>query len=423
MIGEPEVQVRQIKTCLKIVVGAAFACILSTQAHAAALETSGELRARGWWLDDYLKSGQLVEFWDQRLRVNFDLNVGEQTGVHARADILEGQWGDNSAKTPIAFDEAYARFVLPGTPLRFTVGRQDVSWGPGYWTQEDSRDRFAVGLKLDPVKVLVAYDKMAEGFTPAGDTHDSQAWAIGAIADAAGFKFGLLAVYLKDGSRLRFPTGDLSYWVSGLYAIGKLGPVDTRVEVVYGTGTIDRTGIDDLDVRGIGAYAGASLPLGPVSVTLEGAYAGGDDPATIDRNEGFFSADYQGPFTSIIFYNTMDIAGFAGSVQSSSPEADFSVRNARAGKLGASFAPLPRLTLTGAALYASADQTWPGVDKTLGWEFDLVAVYGITENVSLTAGVGYAVLGDYWNSNWAGAATGGEPENPLGGMVVLTTTF
>ena len=124
----------------------------------------------------------------------------------------------------------------------------------------------------------------------------------------------------------------------------------------------------------------------------------------------------------MIFYNPMDIAGYAGDAQSSSPDADFSVRNARAGKISAAFTPLQRLTVTGAALYAAADRTRDGVDREMGWEFDVVAVYGITEHLSLTAGVGYALLGDYWTTApIAGGA--GKPENPLGSMVAVTSRF
>ena len=413
----------RMKTRLKLVLGAALVCALSTQARASTLETSGELRVRGWWWDNYVSDGRSDEFWDQRLRLNIDWSVTEQVKVHARADVLEGIWGDNIKKTPVSFDQVNAQVVLPGAPLKLFVGRQDVSWGTGYWVQEDNRDRLAVGLKLEPVAVLVAYDKFTEGHGDGVDRDDADAWAVGVITEAAGFDLGLLVAYLQDRSRTRFPAGDLSYGVGGVFAVGRLGVVDARVEFVYGSGTIDRPGLGVLDARGIGAYASASAPLGPVTLTLEGAYAGGDDPKTSGRNEGFFSADYHGPFWSMIFYNPMEISGYAGDAQSSSPEADFSVRNARAGKLSAVFAPLRRLTVTGAVLYASADQTRAGVDRSMGWEFDVVAECALGERVSLTAGVGYAVLGDYWTSAPIGLDAGGKPENPLCGMLAFTTGF
>jgi len=63
------------------------------------------------------------------------------------------------------------------------------------------------------VVIVFAYDKFTEVFMGHDERDDQRGWAVGAVADAAGFKFGLLAAYLKDESRIRFPAGDLSYMV------------------------------------------------------------------------------------------------------------------------------------------------------------------------------------------------------------------
>ena len=197
----------------------------------ATLETRGELRARVWRLDNYLKSGAAVEFWDQRLRLNLTWPVAERVRVQVRADILEGMWGESDqapavgqaagaakpaatalgtgVKQEIVFDWVNLQFVWPGTPLRLSVGRQDVSWGTGFWVQEDNRDRFEVAAKLDPVVIVVAYDTFVEVLSQTtASRDDQQGWAVGAVTDAAGFRFGLLVAYFKDGSRTRFPAGD-----------------------------------------------------------------------------------------------------------------------------------------------------------------------------------------------------------------------
>lgn len=413
----------QGKQALGIILGITFALAPPAPAGAGALATSGELRVRTWQTESYFSDDQQVDFWDQRLRLSLDWDAGEAVRVHARADVLEGMWGDDSSRQAVDFEQLSAQFVWPRTPVRVTVGRQDVSWGTGYWVQEDNRDRLAVGLKLDPVKILVAYDKFVD-VSQSPDMHgDSHAWAIGAITNAAGMEFGLLVANLRDRSRTRFPAGDLDYWSGGLYAVGRLGPVDTRAEVVSGSGTIDRTNVADLDVSGLGAYASAAFALGTVRLTLEGAYAAGDKPETTDRNEGFFNADYQGPFWSLIFYNNFDITGFARDRQSSSPEADFSVRNARAGKLSLAWAPARRISVTLSGLVAAVDRPAPGVDDALGQEFDLLVVYGLTDQVTLTAGVGYAVLGDYWKSAPLAGGTGERPDNPLVSLVAIATRF
>ena len=429
---------------------AALLNIVAGNAHAAALETGGEIRVRGWWLDNYVKDGKFTEFWDQRLRLTMTWPVAERVRIQVRADILEGMWGDDipaatqavtvapatgspnpappvlgtQAKQQIVFDWVNMQFVLPGTPLLFAIGRQDVSWGTGFWVQADNRDRFQVAAKLDSVVILFAYDKFVEVTTNHGPLDDQRGWAVGAVSDAAGFRFGLLVAYLKDGSRTRFPAGDVSYVAGDVFAKGAFGPAKLQAEFYYGGGTVDRGALGDLDLGGLGGYASLFLPVGPsVSIGLEGAYARGDDPKSAGKIEGVFSADYEGPYWSVIFYNNMDYSGYGGDSQSSSYGMDFGVRNAVTGKFSAVFTPLKNLSITGAGLYAAADQTRAGVDKAMGWEFDVIAVYGITENVSLTLGVGYALLGDYWKSAPISGGSGHKPDNPLGSVIAFTSRF
>lgn len=422
----------------------------AVDARADALVTGGEIRVRGWSLNDYHPDGSSTEYWDQRLRLNATWPVAVNVRVQVRVDILEGTWGDESLVAPqaagvdpsaaaptvttalptvpskreIEVNWANLQFVLPGTPLRFSLGRQDVSWGTGFWVQADDRDRFEVAAKLDPVVVVFAYDKFVQVLEGGGTRDDQRGWAIGAVTDAAGFKVGLLVAYLKDGSRTRFPAGDVRYVAGDLFTKGRLGPLKLAAELNYGGGTIDRDALGDVDASGLGGYAGLFLPVGPtVTLGLEGAYVQGDDPTTPAKQEGFFSADYHGPYTSLIFYNAMDYSGYARDNQSSSYEMDFSVRNARTGKLSAVFTPTENLSISAAGLYAAADRTKPGVDRELGWEFDLFLTYRITGNVSFTAGVGYALLGDYWKSAPIAAGAGRLPDNPLACVAAFTTTF
>jgi len=415
-----------MKKLLVVLLAATLLSVTSIAARAAALESGGEIRVRGWWRDNYLKDETSHEFWDQRLRLGLNWPVAERVRVQARADILGGAWGgeDHISRQAIVFDWANLQFVWPGTPLLVSVGRQDVSWGTGFWVQADNRDRFQVAAKLDPVVIVFAYDKFTEVFADHGTWDDQRGWAVGAVADAVGFRFGLIAAYLKDESRLRFPAGDLRYAAGDFFATGRIGPAELRAEVACGSGTIDRDApLGDLDASGLGGYAGLFLPLGPlVTLGLEGAYARGDDPETASKNEGFFAADYQGPYWSVIFYNNYDHSGYASDSQSSSTDLDFSVRNAITGKFSVACTPTKNISVTAAGLYAAADQTRDGVANAMGWEFDLVAVYGITGNVSLTAGIGYALLGDYWKSATI-AVGGGKPDNPLSGMIAFTTRF
>ena len=89
-----------MKKLMTIGLAAALVFTVAGQATATALETSGEFRARSWYLNNYVDRRESTEWWDQRLRLNMVWPVAEGVKVNARADILEGFWGDNAMTRP-----------------------------------------------------------------------------------------------------------------------------------------------------------------------------------------------------------------------------------------------------------------------------------------------------------------------------------
>jgi hypothetical protein len=178
---------------------------------------------------------------------------------------------------------------------------------------------------------------------------------------------------------------------------------------------------------------------GPVTVTLEGAYASGDDPSTTNENEGAFRFDYQSSFWSIILYTNLDVPGYvasaSGNQMTSNLGADFGVTNAVALKASVAWVPVKGFTLIGSAIYAealedvritvspakAATATTPAAPavtriqpaEALGTEFDIVAVYSVTDNVSFLGGFGYLVAGDFF----------GDVEDPMGVMGSMVVKF
>lgn len=436
-----------MKKFMTIALAAALMFAVVGKASATALETSGEFRARGWYLSNYFQSGKNTEFWDQRLRLYMTWPISETVKVQVRADVLEGFWGDNAqtttrkvvetssgpqlqeettgvpGKDPVHFDWANLTFAWPGTPLTVAVGRMDSSWGTGLWTMASNRDRLKVSANLDPVTLVAGYDKRAEvevPFAPKGD--DARDFFVLAKATAGGFNVGGGVLYYLDQRKIAY-ADDRKFFVGDLYAMGKAAIVDLKGEVVYITGKSGKV-VDgnQQDGTGVGAYLGAFVPAGPVKLGLEGVYVSGDKPDTADKDEGMFKSDYQGPFWSVIFYQNMDYPGYLGSTQTSDYSSDRQVYNALAFKASAVATPIKGLTVIANVLYAQADQVAAGQDKPMGEEIDLVLVYGVTDNVSVTAGAGYAILGDYWKGQ-GGAAAGSKPDNPLGTVLAFTAKF
>jgi hypothetical protein len=432
---------------MTVMLAAAIVCAVAASASATALETSGELRARAWYLKNYFATGKNTEFWDQRLRVNLVWPVAENVKVNVRADILEGFWGENQsaakhtvstsdlgvvtvaenpaqpweAKQEIWFDQANMVFVWPNTPLTFTIGRQDVTWGTGFYAAADNRDRFKVVGKFDPVTIGFSFDKNQEVFLEHASKDDSRGYTLSASTTAGGFKVGALVAYVLDQTR----TGtvvDKKYVAGDVFLMGKAGMVDLKAEAAYLTGDSGLRNADGTkqELTGMGAYVGAFIPVGPATIGLEGAYVAGDDPTTKKAENGF-SSDYQGPFWSVIFYQNMDYPGMALDAQTSNPATDLQVKNATAGKLSCVLSPMKGLTVIANALIASANEVAAG-SKAMGEEVDLVLVYGITDNVSLTAGIGYGILGDYWKGK-LGAKAGEKPDNPIGTVASFNVKF
>lgn len=418
-----------MKKLMTVFLAAALVFAFAGQASATALETSGEIRARAWYLLNYIADDENMEMWDQRLRVNMDWPVAEGVKVHARADILEGVWGYTDGTTvdggmpnvktqQITFDHANLQFAVPGAPMpvNVTIGRQDVTWGTGFNAAADNRDRFKITAKLDPVSIGFMYDKNKETFLGHVNQDDARAYTVGVWGDASGFKYGGLLAYSIDETGAVLSEHAKEFVVLDGFVMGKAGPVDVKGEFVFATGKngglVPGT-TDEKDLSGLGLYLGAFMPTGPVTLGLEGVYVSGDDPDTADKNEGGFSSDYQGPFWSVIFFNNMDYPGYAGS----STAADTQVSNAAGAKLSAVAVPVTGLTLIGNLLYASRLETGDGAEA-MGFELDFIAMYNLTANVGLTAGIGTAFLGEHFED-----AAGDTPSNPIGMVAGVKVNF
>jgi hypothetical protein len=425
-----------MKKLMTIGLAAAMMFAMAGKAAATPLETSGELRARYWFLNNYFESGKNSEFWDSRLRLSMVWPVAEGVKVTARADINEGFWGDQivsatptatgtayvaapNAKKAVDWDQLNLSFVWPNSPVTIVVGRQTTTWGPGFFVANDNRDRFRIHAKFDTTTVFYTYDKYGE-VVSLHDTAGLDDWmqhTIGAVSTVAGWNLGAIVAYVAND--ITQGTNSTRYVVDA-YGMGKAGPVDIKAEFVAGTGKNEYSGgKPEQDVSGFGVYAGATMPAGPVTAGFEVAYVSGDDPKTA-KNEGGFASDYQSPFWSIILFNNLDYNGYQNESVVGPAPADSGMKNAWGIKPSVSVPLMPGLSLYGAIVYASriedVKNATSGAITTadpLGTEVDIILNYAITPNVSWTIGGGYLVAGDFYGKN----------DNPLGVMSAFAVKF
>lgn len=392
-----------MKKFMTMVLAAALVFAAAGQASATALETSGEYRGRFWYLDNYSKipaAQESQDFWDQRLRVKMAWKVSDAVTVNARADVLEYVWdtvtNETATQAEIDFDWAWADMLIaPNTKLQ--VGKMDVTWGLGVYAKADNRYRARIASKFGEIPVAFAYDKMNEQHLDSGVEHeeDWDGYSLGAVIPMGAWKFGVLGVYSDNNP------SDTDLLGIDLTAEGALGPAKIVFEGAYGSGETKNVLGQKIDQDGLEAYLGAFLPVGPVNVGLEAAYAKGDDPTSQDF-EGALFHDYNGPFSSFILFNNFDLDGW-NSVYTGG--ADKGVNNALALKASGTFAFTKQLSLMGAIVWAQADEAV--ADDDMGIEIDALLKYALNENVTLQTGVGYLSVGDYFK------VLGETPDDPL----------
>jgi hypothetical protein len=434
-----------MKKLLTIVLVSAVVMALAAPAMAMHFEMNGQFRARSWYLNNYwpqtgsgLQEGDF-EFVDQRFRMTTTWGLTENVQLKARADILEGNWGDTigsiidtgevdpatgtpvtavanniQSKAAIAFDHVYATFQWPGAPLSVTAGRQPVAWGTGMAAAADNRDRLKLVIKPGALSLVIAYDKTVDSFTQelVGSGSDARNYVVGAVTNVSGWKTGALYVLIRDernSGTIGVPNDNITH-LFDVFATGQAGPVSLKADVAYVTGESGVAGGTKTDREGLGAYVGAFFNAGMANVGLEFAYAQGNDPSTAD-NEGGFSHDYHGPFNSVILWNGMDYQGYLNL--SRGQGGDVGVSNALALKGSVTAKPTEKLTLIGAVVWGQVDEVAAGMDDALGVEVDAIGVYNIYDNVSWTLGVGYLSAGDYF----------GDVDDPWGVMNKLEVKF
>lgn len=395
-----------MKKFMTIVLAAALVFAFAGQASAA-LETSGEYRARYWNLTGFNQAGEAAgtaqdnfDFFDQRLRLNMNWKVSDAVTVAARADILENLWqtngnnavnGAGDAAKEIDFDQAYAAVAVgPGT---LTVGKQDVSWGPGIYAKADNRYRVKYGGKFGGVSASAAWDTLVENLD-SKTLGDDNGFSAGVVMPVGGFNLGVLALARMNENDA---TSETTLYGVDVYTTGAIGPAKLSAEVTYVAGEKNNDTAKDVDLSGLLAYVGATIPAGPVAIGAELAYASGDDPGTKSENEGAIFFDYQSPFWSVVLFNNFDLNGFESNYAG-----DSSVTNAMAGKVSVSGKITPALSFYAAGVYATRlEKTATAKDEALGFEVDGLLFYAVNENVTLQGGFGYLVAEeDYYGKDF-----------------------
>ncbi len=428
--------------------------ISSTVVFALDVKFSGEYSATGMYLDrsSFVKdasplSGTSTAFYFQRLRVRTDFVVSPGLTLVTRFDAMERAWGAarsapgtaqaaDSAGTRaenenIAVDWAYLEYKSPVGV--FSAGyMNDGSTGTVFGNSYGPKGRIKYSVGYGPARLNLAYTKEREASNMATNATtrvdlDNDKYGIEGVFTWKTGKAGMqINYYNYTNSRAAAQPFKRQYLLFTPYVITKLGPVALQAEFNYLTGDdkYENNGITpDVKLQNYSGWMDATADFGLFYAGGSVAFVSGNDPATVDKNEGGIINGGRDWNPCLIMWN-YDRTNWAGVLTGwNGTQQDTAMANGWFAQLRGGVRPMDKLDIMASVSWAHADKTlsaqWESRDY--GYEVDLTATYKITNNLSYMLGGGYLFTGDWYK----GINIGGTNEIQNNFLVLnkLTLTF
>ena len=217
------------------------------------------------------------------------LRWGERAGSGAQRQQA-GHWGvaDRSA---LELKHMYMTFGMPWVPVPITMqaGIIPMAIRPGVFLLVDGPG-IQAAIKVDPATIKLMWAKAGENRDWAADDSDLYAVEanakIGAMTVGGYYLFFNMNTYgLEDntaGNAARTsPNGSSEMSWAGLYADGKLGPVNLGFDIIWDWGKNEGRGLNakfpDVKFQGYGAKLNVSYPWEKFLFGVTGIYGSGAD--------------------------------------------------------------------------------------------------------------------------------------------------
>jgi hypothetical protein len=430
----------------------------STSAFALDVKFSGSFYVAGIYLDktNLVKPGPgasdvnnpSTAFYFQRLRLQTDFVVSPGLTLITRFDALERAWGaprsstgttlavDSAGTTAenenIAFDWTYIDYVSPiGT---FDVGYMNYgSTGTIFGNNSTPQGRIKYSYTIGPATINAALSKIKEQSLTAknpGVTTTDADQDVYHLEGVYKWKDGLAGLnvnYYRYADTRPAPNNyKLNYFLFTPYAIAKIGPVALQAELNYATGKTkqydDASLGTDITLENWSGWIDATATFGPIYFGGTFAYVSGDDLTTTNKSEGGTINGGRDWNPCLILFNYYDRTYWVGALPGNGTSTNSGpMTNAwfYQGRVG--FTPTAALDIMASVSYSYADQkpTTAWLNKTYGWEVDVIGTYKITNNLSYMLGFGYFLTGDYFK----GAVLNSEVRDDYMVINKLTLTF
>lgn len=408
-----------------------------------------------------------VSWMSTRARLKFDAVMGKNLSGTIFFEMDSSRWGETGDgrnkvgvwagdRAALEIKNVYIDFGVPGIPIPISVraGLQPLSLRPNMLVYTDGMG-ITGNIKVDPANIQLIWFKALENKVYASDDADVYGVHVNAKVGTVtvggyGLNYNINTYPLGDGD-VHFQG---NFWWLGVYADGKLGPVNLNFDFIYDRGEIEdrpHPQLRDVKYRGWATRAKVDFPWEKFNFGVVGMYASGSDTrktsstGTPDPGVRKVSGYVMPPgseafaiFTeSIVFYGSpinttgsgISVAGNYTSVSRGT------IGGTWMGKLYGSFKATPWYKVTLQGLYIGdttkngntvgtarkADGTTLRDDKSIGWEVDLINEIQIYKNLKYTIGAGILFPGDglrYWDG------TGNDkPKTPWAVLTNLTYTF
>jgi hypothetical protein len=297
----------------------------------------------------------------------------------------------------ISFERVFVTFMTPYGQVEAGI-KPTNAWGLAWGNSETNVGEIDFLTKVsDKVSVLLRVEKDVEGDmgTRYADADQDGYIVAGVFADE-GIQAGMLYKYVRNATNRPTKNYKALTHVLSPYVKTTVGPATVAAQLYYYTGKAVKfdEGIpaSDVDVRGLSFYLEAQADVGPAYVGAAFGYAQGDDPGTTDKNEGAATGGVD--FSPLlILYNDLTVK-WMGDMGDAVETGD-TLSNAFYYQIFAGMSPVEKLDLYATYALVKADEVAPGVDDSIGSEFDVTAAYKLYDNLQYQVGFGY-----FWTGDW-----------------------
>lgn len=405
----------------------------------------GELRMRGWYLDNYggdrrsTKDGvntlsphdaSSQSWYDTRVRLSIQADVSKNTTGFV---MLENDNGDSytsdsyiaggiNTKPTSRIDilQAWIQHKgsgLLGIPAGIKVGHMPLALGEKQFLDHTKFGDDAIVFFMDPTKELhigLLTAKLSEGTTTLTNANDIDAYAALATYkldkdNTIGINYTLInngSANLGDKRRLHN---------IGIHANGKVSGLSYAAEFDTQSGNQSNT----VKYKGYGIFLNLGYKVDPVNIRVGYAYGSGDNDTTDNKHKEFqVTSGNDVHYTFIYEYTTRGAArnqDFANTGGRSS-----GIANTTYYRLGLDANLMKDLTASVDYFILRANKVTTG-SKKIGSEIDLRLAYKIDRNLTYSITAGYLDTGKWWEDT--DGVTAANNKNITQVMHALTLSF